>query len=54
MVIDKWLIFYSVPGPNEVLVKVAAAGLNPKDWKVCHLLPRFPSDVFHMGLTSTR
>jgi NADPH:quinone reductase-like Zn-dependent oxidoreductase len=22
------------PGPKEVLVKVIATGLNPKDWKV--------------------
>ncbi len=29
------------PGPNDVLVKVQAAGLNPVDWKVA--LPEYVS-----------
>ena len=35
---------YSVPGPDEILIKVVATGLNPKDWKVC--LPILLASLF--------
>lgn len=38
--------FLRKPGPNEVLIKVVAAGLNPKDWKVTCFFLHLPS-FFH-------
>jgi NADPH:quinone reductase-like Zn-dependent oxidoreductase len=39
-----------VPGPNEVLIKVRAAGVNPVDWKIREGMLRSAADAFPMVL----
>jgi hypothetical protein len=41
------------PGQDEVLIKIVAAGLNPKDWKVCcRTTPEYPEEIINVPSSS--